>query len=245
MTRVGAVIQARVGSSRLPGKVLEDIGGRTMLARVVTRARRASRLDMVIVATTDEPADDAVVAEARRLDAPFYRGQEFDVLDRYRQAAEHFRLDVVTRITSDCPLIDPGLIDLVVGRFMDAQPDVDFASNSLERSYPRGLDMSVFRRDALERAWLEATEPYERVHVTPYIREHPDRFRLLSIAGGEGAEQRWTVDTAEDLEFVRAVYRELGNQDTASWRDVLALLARMPHLLSINAGVRQKGLREL
>lgn len=245
MTALGVIIQARVGSKRLPGKVLKDIGGRSMLARVVSRVSRARRIDMVVVATTELPPDDAVVSEAGRLGVATFRGDEQDVLDRYCQAAEHFGFDTVVRVTSDCPLIDPGLIDLVIGRFLDARPPVDFASNGLESTYPRGLDFSVMRREALERAWAEAVEPYERVHVTPYLREHPERFRLLSMTGGIGGNQRWTVDTQEDLDFVRAVYDRFGNEDSMSWRDVLALLDREPELLSINSGVRQKELRDL
>jgi spore coat polysaccharide biosynthesis protein SpsF len=243
--KIGAIIQARVGSSRLPGKVLADVGGRTMLARVVRRVRRARRLDIVIVATSIADRDDAIVAEARRLAAPVFRGDELDVLDRFWQAASHFGLDVVVRITSDCPLIDPGLIDSVIEDFLKARPTVDYASNTLERTYPRGLDVAVMRQEALQQAWEEATEPHERAHVTPFLREHPERFRLQSVIGGRGSEQRWTVDTEEDLEFVRAVYRELGDEDTASWREVLALLEQKPQLLSLNKGIRQKELREL
>lgn len=216
-----------------------------MLARVVCRVRRSRRLDAVIVATSTAPPDDAVVGETQRLDVPVYRGDEHDVLDRFWRTTAHFRLDVVVRVTSDCPLVDPGLIDIVIERFLDARPPVDFASNTLERTYPRGLDVAVIRREALEQAWQEAVEPYERVHVTPYLREHPERFRLLSVTGGPGGNQRWTVDTQDDLEFVRAIYRRFGDQDTLSWRDVLALLEREPDLLSLNSTIRQKELREL
>ncbi|CAN5355347.1 glycosyltransferase family protein [soil metagenome] len=242
---IGVIIQARVGSTRLPGKVLRDIGGCSMLARVVRRVARARRIDRVIVATSTLPQDDAVVAEAEGLDADVFRGSEQDVLDRYHGAAAAFGLDAIVRVTSDCPLIDPGLIDVVVGRFLDARPAVDFASNSLDPTYPRGLDFSIMTRSALERAWTEATQDYERVHVTPYLREHPERFRLLSVTGGSGSEQRWTVDTHEDLEFVRVVYSRFGNRDAMSWRDVLALLEREPELLAINRDVRQKAVKEL
>lgn len=216
-----------------------------MLARVVRRVSRARRLDSVTVATSVQPGDDAIVAEARRLAVDVFRGDEVDVLDRFWQAACRFDLDVVVRITSDCPLIDPELIDCVVDAFRRAQPPVDFASNTLERTYPRGLDVAVMSREALRRAWQEATAPYERTHVTPYLREHPDRFRLFGVAGGEAGDQRWTVDTPRDLEFVRAVYRLLGNEDQASWREILALLNRHPALLALNQGIRQKEPREL
>jgi spore coat polysaccharide biosynthesis protein SpsF len=245
MTAVGAVVQARIGSSRLPGKVLLDIGGRTMLERVISRVRRASTLDAVIVATSHAARDDAVATEAKRLGVGVWRGNEDDVLDRYHGAARHFDLDWIVRITSDCPLIDPGLIDLVVERCLAARPVVDFASNTIERTWPRGLDVAVMRRPALERAWREATTPRERVHVTPYLREHPELFVLLSVTGGPGADQRWTVDTAEDLEFVRMLYRRLGNGDTFSWQDAIEVIRREPDLLVINERVRQKELGEL
>jgi spore coat polysaccharide biosynthesis protein SpsF len=158
-----AVIQARMGSTRLPGKVLRDIGGKTMLARVVRRMQCAASLSQVVVATTTSPADKAIVAECERLGIPAFRGDEQDVLDRYYQAAQAHRADVVVRVTSDCPLIDPGVVDEVVRAFLDAEPD--YASNTLERTYPRGLDTEVMTMAALARAWREAQEPYQHAHA--------------------------------------------------------------------------------
>jgi spore coat polysaccharide biosynthesis protein SpsF len=242
MRRV-AIIQARMGSTRLPGKVLKDICGETMLARVVARARRAATLDEVVVATTTLPEDEAVAREAARLGAPAFRGDEQDVLDRYWRAAQEFRADVVVRITSDCPLIDREVVDKVGDVFAGAS--ADYASNNMPPSYPRGLDVEVFTAAALARAWHEADKPYERVHVTPYIYQHPELFHLLPVVSAEDlSRQRWTVDTPEDLAFVRAVYERLGNSDLFSWRDVLALLAEEPGLAELNAHVRQKALEE-
>jgi spore coat polysaccharide biosynthesis protein SpsF (cytidylyltransferase family) len=242
MRRV-AVIQARMGSTRLPGKVLADIGGRTMLGRVVARARRASTLDEVVVATSTLPEDEAVAREGARLGTSVFRGSEQDVLDRYHGAAREFRADVVVRITSDCPLIEPEVIDRVGTEF--ARAAVDYASNVTPQTYPRGLDVEVMTADALSRAWREAREPHQRVHVTPYIYQHPELFRLLPlVAERDYSGHRWTVDTPEDLAFVRAVYERLGDSDLVSWRDVLALLEREPELAGLNRHVRQKALEE-
>lgn len=241
--KVVAVIQARMGSSRLPGKVLLDLHGRTMLRRVVERARRASLVDEVVVATTRHTADEPIIEECRRIGAPCFLGSEEDALDRYNRAAEAHRADVVVRITSDCPLIDPSETDRVVRAFLDSRPD--YASNVLRRTYPRGLDTEAMSSATLAHAWLEAREPYERIHVTPYIYDHPETFQLLSVTGREDhSNYRWTVDTPEDLQFVGEVYRLLGDRDMAGWREVLALMQANPRLAEINRGVRHKELVE-
>ncbi|MCX6355545.1 MAG: glycosyltransferase family protein [Candidatus Aureabacteria bacterium] len=241
--KVVAVIQARMGSTRLPGKVMKDICGRTMLARVVGRTRRASLLDEVIVATTVNADDDAIVAECSKLGVQTFRGEEYDVLDRYYRAALHARASAVVRITSDCPLIDPEVTDKVIGAFLEGV--VDCASNSLERTYPLGLDVAAVSMDALSRAWSEATERYERVHVTPFICLNPSRFRILSVKGdGDYSGYRWTVDTPEDLEFVRMVYAKLGGEKMFLWQEVIDLLEREPWIAEINRHVRQKTIEE-
>jgi spore coat polysaccharide biosynthesis protein SpsF len=238
-----AIIQARMGSTRLPGKVLKDIGGETMLARVVKRTQRATSLSQVVVATTTSLADAAIVTECVRLKVPVFRGDEEDVLDRYYQAGQAHKADAVVRITSDCPLIDPGVVDQVVQAFLDARPD--YASNTLERTYPRGVDTEVVTMTALHRAWREAREPYQRVHVTPYFYQNPQLFRLLSVkADADYSRYRWTVDTSEDLAFVQTVYTRLGNDDAISWRAVLTLLESEPVLAELNRYIQQKELSE-
>ncbi len=238
-----AIIQARMGSTRLPGKVLMDIAGRSMLAWVVSRTRRAATVDEVVVATTDSPADDAIVAECAAIGVPVFRGSEDDVLDRYHRTAEAFDADPVVRITSDCPLIDPGVVDLVVGTFRDLSPD--YAGNALERRFPRGLDCEAISSGALLRTWREAREPYERAHVTPFIYQHPELFRLVSVRApiNHGA-MRWTVDTKEDLEFVRAVFAGIPHTGSFSYHDALDLLRARPELAKINQGVSQKCLSD-
>ena len=232
-----------MGSTRLPGKVLKEIEGETMLARVIERVRRAKLIDELLVATTDQPADDAIVDECRRHSAKVSRGDQSDVLDRYYRAAQLAKVDVVVRVTADCPLIDPMVADKVVGAFHEARPD--YASNTLQRTYPRGLDTEVFSFSALARAWQEARKPHEREHVTPYIFEHPDKFKLLPVTSeADFSSHRWTVDTAEDLEFVRAIYDRLKSNAEFSGRDVLDLLDREPELIDLNRAVMQKALHE-
>lgn len=240
-----AIIQAHMGSSRLPGKVLKDLAGRSVLERVVRRTQRCREIDQVLVATSTLPVDEALVAACGKLDVPVFRGSESDVLDRFTQAARAYQADTCVRITSDCPLIDPGVSDDIVRRFKAAVPPVDYASNKIPQSFPRGLDTEVFTREALERAWRDARQPYERAHVTIYLYEHPQQFRLLSVVSDvDRADWRWTLDTPEDYEFLRQVYQRFGGADDFAWQDVLALLAREPHLRQINAHIRQKAVHQ-
>ena len=237
--KVVAIVQARMGSTRLPGKVLKDLAGETMLARVVGRLRCASRIDEVLVATTDHTIDDPIVDECRKLPVQVFRGDQYDVLDRYFKAAEFASADVIVRITSDCPLIDSGITDKTIAYFLDELPD--YAANTIVRTYPRGLDTEVMSFSALSRAWQKAQKPYEREHVTPYVLEHPSEFRLVSVVNDRDyGAHRWTVDTPEDLAFVWAVYDRLKSKGMFSWRDVLDLLDREPELTELNRGVVQK-----
>lgn len=237
--KVVAIVQARMGSTRLPGKVLMDVAGANMLARVVGRLRRAKLIDEVLVATTDLAADDVIVAECRKSAVAVARGEQNDVLDRYYRAAQLSKAEVVVRITSDCPLIDPEVTDKTIAAFLAELPD--YAANVLVRTYPRGLDTEVISFAALSRAWRESRKPYEREHVTPYILEHRSEFRLLSVKGDEDySTLRWTVDTPEDLEFVRSVYSRLSGVGDFSWRAVLDLLEREPRLAELNRFVKQK-----
>jgi spore coat polysaccharide biosynthesis protein SpsF len=236
-----AIIQARMGSTRLPGKVLMDICGETMLARVVGRLRAAKLINEVLVATTDRAADDAIVSECRKYSVPVSRGDQDDVLDRYFRAAQLSKAEVIVRITSDCPLIDPEITDKTVAAFLELHPD--YASNTLQRTYPRGLDTEVISLAALGRAWQVAHKPYEREHVTPYIIEHPGEFKHLSVTGEEDLSgYRWTVDAPEDLTLAQEVYRRLNANGTFSWRAVLDLLKREPELLELNRSVQHKAL---
>ncbi len=241
--KVVAIVQARMGSARLPGKVLTDLEGESMLARVVNRLRRARLINEVLIATTDHAGDDAIVKECRSLSVSVSRGDQDDVLDRYFRAMQLAKAEVVVRITSDCPLIDPEITDQTIAAFLEAGPD--YASNVLVRTYPRGLDTEVMSSAALGRAWREARKRYEREHVTPYIYQHPAEFKLLSVTGqADYSGHRWTVDTAEDLEFVRAVYARFKSNPMFLWRDVRDLLDREPGMMELNRSVMQKALRE-
>ena len=239
------IIQARVGSSRLPGKALLDLAGQTVLGHTVMRALRIEGVDEVVVATTVEERDDAVVREAERLGVPCFRGSEHDVLSRYLGAARRHDADLIVRITSDCPLIDPVESAKVVRALVRGQEDprpADYASNGLRRTYPRGLDTEAVTRDALERIDALATAPREREHVTLYINEHADDFRRISVENDEDhGEHRWTVDTPEDFQLVSEIWRRLAAEGPIiPTRSILALFAREPALKQINAHIEQK-----
>ncbi len=231
-----------MGSTRLPGKVLADLGGESVLARVVCRLRRADLIDNIVVATTDSALDDGIVTECRRLGVAWFRGSETDVLDRYYQTALAFGAAAVVRITSDCPLIDPDLVDETIRKFQDRS--ADYASNAIQRSYPRGLDVEVFTMASLKLAWKAATHPHEREHVTPYFYEHPELFRLASLVGAtDYSRYRWTLDTHEDLHLLLAIYGRFADSDKFTWREVIALMEREPYLFDFNSNVRQKSLQ--
>jgi spore coat polysaccharide biosynthesis protein SpsF len=236
MTTV-AIVQARMGSSRLPGKVLADIGGMSMLARVVARLRAASSIDDIVIATSTHAGDDEVVREANRLEVDSFRGSETDVLARYLGAARQADAEVIVRVTSDCPLLDPGVVDLVVEGL---RWDVDYASNTHRRTYPRGLDVEALYRDTLERIAADATSAQAREHVTAYVLEAPHQFRVRQICDAQDhSDLRWTVDTLEDLEVVRGIYELIGS-DQVSYRRLVERVRAQPRLIAHNAHVIQK-----
>jgi spore coat polysaccharide biosynthesis protein SpsF len=240
-----AIIQARMTSTRLYGKVMAEVGGRPLLSHVVSRAQQAVTIDLVTVATSDRSTDDVIAQFCRGGNIPCVRGSEDNVLDRYYQAAKHFEAGVIARLTADCPLLDPTLIDKVV-RFFYAG-DYDYVSNTLEPSYPDGLDTEVFKRQALARAWREARLKSEREHVTTYIWKQPNLFHLGCVKNDQDLSKlRWTVDEHEDLEFVRRVYDHLGTQRHFGMAEVLTLLQEHPELCQINSKFqRYDGYRKL
>ena len=215
------------------------IGDKSMLARVVIRVRRAQMLDETVVATSTTPEDDRIAEECQALNIQCFRGSEDDVLDRYYQCATQCGADVIVRITADCPLIDPMVIDQAVFTFF--QTKADYASNGLQRTFPRGLDIEVMTFDALKRTWEEARYTFQRVHVTPYIHKNPEEFHLEPIlAGSDSSQYRWTVDTQEDLNLVRSIYARFGNTDSFSWHDAVMLMKMDPNLAKINQHIEQK-----
>lgn len=230
------VVQARMGSTRLPGKVLKDVVGRPMLSYQMERLRRVKRAERIVVATTDQPADDAVERFCQKEKIACVRGSEHDVLARYHLAIERFPADVVVRITADCPLIDPAIVDEAIAAY-----EPDYVSNMLETTYPYGMAVEVFSAQALREAHREAKDPAEREHVTPFIYRHPERYRLRSLTMAPNlSHHRWTVDTPEDFELVSRLLKTLKPHFTL--QDVLAVLDEHPDWCAINAHVEQKAL---
>ncbi|HEX5837834.1 MAG TPA: glycosyltransferase family protein [Anaerolineales bacterium] len=261
--KVVAIIQGRMSSSRLPGKILADIAGQPMLQRVFIRTSRAVTVTETIFATTTDPSDDPVAEYCDFSGITFTRGSLYDVLDRYYQAAKQTSADVVVRVTADCPVIDPELIDDVTRTLLDGE--YDFACNRLpppwHRTYPIGMDVEACTFQVLEKAWKEAKEPQHREHAMPYFYEgvelsalsrqlsagvSPRGFRIALLNHTtDFGEYRWTVDTPQDLEFIRQVYSRFDSRDDFSWKEVLDLVHNEPDLMKINAGVQHKTLKDL
>ena len=274
-----------MSSLRLPGKILADIAGQPMLQRVFIRTSRAATVTETIFATTTDPSDDPVAEYCDFSGIPFGRGNLYDVLDRYYQTAKQAKADVVVRVTADCPVIDPDLIDdsvnAIWGRF-EGMPDpldevnrpllpdefvfaADFVCNRLpppfHRTYPIGLDVEVCTYTALEKAWKESTETFHREHVMPYFYEGVQlsaisrqlslgvsrrRFRIAMLNHPtDFGDHRWTVDTPEDLEFMRQVYSRFNGRDDFTWKEVLELVHNEPELTKINASIKHKTLKDI
>ncbi len=239
MMKTVAIIQARMGSTRLPGKVMLEIAGRPMLDCVVSRVEKSRTIDDVLIATTTSDTEEPILELCERSNWDYYRGEEHDVLDRYYRAAMECGAETVVRVTSDCPLIDPGLIDKVVETYYSAE--VDYASNNLPpRTYPRGLDAEVMSFEVVKQAWKRDHNPDWREHVTPYIYRNPDEFSLIAVRNDvDYSYHRWTVDTESDLELVRKIFGVFQGLDF-SWLDVVSLLEDNPKWLEINQDVKQK-----
>jgi len=241
-------MQARVGSTRLPAKVLLDLAGATVLARCIERIARFEGVAEVVVATTTQPEDDLVVAHAKRLGVRVTRGSVDDVLSRYLDAARVSAADAIVRCTSDNPLVDPEMSSLVIRAFVESQATrepLDYAANNLERRLPLGLDLGVVTRAALERAQRDATDA-EKEHVTLHVYRHPERYRVRSIVAPvdrDYSSLRWTCDTLDDYRLLATVFDRLGAAaSTAGMRDVIRLFDADPELARINAHVAQKPL---
>lgn len=242
--RIVCTIQARMTSSRLPGKVLLPAAGRPLLSHMIERLRRSRRIDDIVVATTDDASSDQIEALAREAGAGCFRGSEDDVLGRVLGAAEAARADVIVETTGDCPLIDPLIVDDVIEGFLAG--GVDYCSNVLERTYPRGMDVQVFPTSVLAEVDRLTSDPADREHVSLYIYEQPGRYRLRNVAGSrpESAELRLTVDTAEDYEVVRGVFEALYPSDPEfGLEEILRLLDQHPELFAANRHVEQKRAR--
>ncbi|OIQ88340.1 3-deoxy-manno-octulosonate cytidylyltransferase [mine drainage metagenome] len=240
--RVVATIEARMKSTRLPGKNLRQILGKPMLERLIERLRLAKTVDDIVIATTDDPSDDSIEALASRLGVAWFRGSTDDVLDRVLRAARNANADVIVEITGDCPLIDPAIVDKVVGVYQSNK--FDYVSNIIKLTYPDGMDVQVFSTNVLEEVAHLTMDPADREHVSLYIYEHPEKFALHNVVSGL-AEKYWhyrlTVDTADDFALITAIFKALYPINPRfGLGDVLALLERQPALLELNRHITAK-----
>lgn len=233
---VVAIVQARAGSTRLPGKVLRPILGRPMLARVIERLRLSETLHRIVVATTDLPQDDAVARIATEMGVGVFRGDEADVLSRYVDAAREFQADVIVRVTADCPLIDAQVLDQIVSTYLARVAELDYVSNTIKRTYPRGLDVEVFPWRTLDRLDRVSRSAAEREHVTLHVLHHPECYRIAQVRHPlDHSAHYWTVDTEQDFQLATAVYEVLyPAQPRFGWTDVLRVFEARPELFEIN-----------
>ena len=238
MTGIVTIVQARSGSTRLPGKIFLPLAGEPLLVRMVQRVRSAKLVGRVVVASTTDPADDRTEELCRINDIPCYRGHPTDLLDRHFQCGKTFAADVVLKIPSDCPLIDPALIDRVIGKYLTSQ--ADYVSNLHPPSYPDGQDVEVMPLHVLEQAWRESNRDFEREHTTPYVWERPAKFRIVNVEWETGQDlsmtHRMTIDYPEDYEAIRRIYDALFPKNP--WfglTEIMQLLRDKPELCAINA----------
>lgn len=238
-----AIVQARMASSRLPGKSLTMLAGRPLIDHVVTRVAAARRVDRVVLATSEASSDDRLARHAREvLGMAVFRGSESDVLNRVAGAAIAFGASAAVRVTGDDPLKDPGIIDRVVAAHA-SDPAIAYACNNNPPSFPEGLDVEVVSTEALAAADAEANDPFEREHVTPFVRNRPERFPQTNVHAGRAlSHHRWTLDTSQDVQFFEAVFDLLGGEGVPPWEDVLAILERRPDIAALNAEVVRSAL---
>ncbi|MEB3295257.1 MAG: glycosyltransferase family protein [Synechococcales bacterium] len=246
------IVQARMTSTRLPGKVLKEVLGKPLLQYQIERLQRIPAADQIVIATTVNETDQPIVDLCDRLGVPVHRGSEQDVLARYYEAATQFQAEAIVRVTSDCPFIDPGVTQQVIAYYQQHRPQYDYVANfSLDRrTYPRGLDTEVFSYQALQESHQQATAAEQREHVTPFIYQHPEHYAIAALhdcdkpLAADYSHHRWTVDTPEDFELIRRMLTELMLMNPEfSWKDSLQLLDQFPDWQQINACIEQKSLR--
>ncbi|MFJ7970430.1 cytidylyltransferase domain-containing protein [Psychrobacillus sp. NPDC096389] len=239
-----AIIQARMGSTRLPGKILKQVNGKALLAYQLERVRQSKCIDRIVIATTIHQQDEQIVKFCEQHGVNYYRGSENDVLARYYQAAEQFDGDIIVRLTSDCPIIDPVIIDETIIYYKEHASEFDYVSNTIERTYPRGLDTEVFSKKALKKSYEKAILEKDREHVTAYMYSNPQIFRIGNISNTQDlGSHRWTVDTMEDFQLLEFILTNLYSEYQLFYmRDVIELLEKHPDWVQINAHVEQKKL---
>lgn len=244
------IIQARMGSTRLPGKVMVKIKGMTVLAHIVERIRCCKNVDDIIIATSLNKNDDLIVKECSNIGVNYFRGSEQDVLSRYYHTAKQSNADLIVRITADCPLIDFTIIDNMIIEFIekDTLNNIDYMSNFdvVKNTFPRGMDVEIIKACALEKTYRDAKESYEREHVTPYIYNNPDKFNLIGYSNNEDlSKYRFTLDTKEDLQLIKVIYDNLYEDNNIfSMNDIIDFINKNPQVVRINENVVQKSLKE-
>jgi spore coat polysaccharide biosynthesis protein SpsF len=244
--RVVASIEARLGSSRLPGKVLADVAGRPAIGRLVERLRCCETLDDLVLATTTAPADDRLAHWARAHDVPCYRGSEEDVLQRVVEAHQMMQSDVIVEVNGDCTLLDPEIIDMGVTTFLEN--DCDVVANVRKPSFPQGIDVQVFRVSDLRAVAETVSDPAVREHVSLYFYEHPERYRILHLFAPRrwhAPQYRFQLDYPEDLAFLNEIYRRLEptHGNAFGVEAVMRLLEREPELFALNCHCEEKAVR--
>lgn len=245
--KIIAIIQARVGSTRLPGKVLKKLSDKTVLNHVVERVNQSQEIDNIIIATSNLEKDNLIEKECKKIGVSFFRGSENDVLSRYYNAAKENNADVVVRITSDCPLIDPNVIDEIVRFYKEENYDVvtNAGSELMQRTYPRGLDTEIFSFEQLEVAFLNAEEKYQREHVTPYIYENSNEIFYYKN-NIDYSQYRWTLDTQEDFKLISTIYEKFyRGKHNFYMKDIINFLSKHPQIACINQHIEQKKIKEV
>lgn len=246
--KVVCLVQARVGSTRLPGKILKEICGKTILHHEIDRLKKCKEIDEIVIATTDKEDDDKIVNEAKKLSVKYFRGSENDVLSRFYYSAKENNADIIVRVTSDCPCIDFEILDKMLIYFKDKykEKQIDYLSNTINRTYPRGYDIEIFTFSALEKSYINAKKEYEREHVTPYIYDKTNNFLKLSFENKDDySEYRVTLDTIEDFIVIKNIFENLYYKNPYfKLNDVVQYLNNNLHIVDINKHIEQKKLGE-
>lgn len=246
--KVVCLVQARVGSTRLPGKILKEICGKTILHHEIDRLKKCKEIDEIVIATTDKEDDDKIVNEAKKLSVKYFRGSENDVLSRFYYSAKENNADIIVRVTSDCPCIDFEILDKMLIYFKDKykEKQIDYLSNTINRTYPRGYDIEIFTFSALEKSYINAEKEYEREHVTPYIYDKTNNFLKLSFENKDDySNYRVTLDTIEDFIVIKNIFENLYYKNPYfKLNDVVQYLNNNLHIVDINKHIEQKKLGE-
>ncbi|ULT56476.1 glycosyltransferase family protein [Neobacillus drentensis] len=241
--KVVAIIQARMGSTRLPGKIMKKVLGKPLLEYQIEQVKRSRLIHQIVIATTTKEHEQPIIDLCTQLSVDYYRGSEDDVLSRYFETANHYKGEVIVRLTSDCPLLDPETIDKIISKYLENPNKYDYVSNTLDRTYPRGFDVEVFSMGALEQAYNEAANAAEREHVTPYIYLHPNKFKAANVKHrNDLSSYRLTVDTEADLDVITLVITDLYSQNKTQFQleDIIQLLQKNQEWALINAHIEQK-----